>query len=595
MTVQSQRNSTTGGMQGDVLAIEFDLRNPNRVVVTSDGGVFASPDTGNSWAGFNSNLSLTQFYHIALHPTDDNYVFGGSQDKGVLIRKTVTNWDYVSFGDGGDVQIDFAHPSTLHHPDIFMSFERSDDGGQTWQKKETGLNKDDRSIFIMPVTMDPSDSATLYLGSYRLYKTTNRGENWSPISGDLTNGESFNAISAIAIAKSSSATIYVGTSDGNLYVTTNGGATFRSIRAGLPLRFISRIAVDPVNAQIAYVSLSGFGSGHVFKTTNGENTWSDISGNLPDIPVNALTLDPFVPSIVYIGTDNGVFVTTDGGATWAAVGPDTLPHSPVFDLKTNKTGSLVAATFGRGAFKLSLTPPSVVSVSGASYTEPVASEPIVSAFGASLATDVQPATTIPLPTTLAGTSVQVKDSAGQACDAPLFFVSPTQINYQMPMGLAAGIATVNVTSGGGVFSVGTVRIGIVAPGLFTANANGQGPPAAIAARYRANQLVGYDQVARFDTGQKQWVSSPIDFGPDTDLVFLLLFGTGVQFRSSLAAVTAKIGGVGAVVWYAGPQGDFVGLDQINIQIPRSLAGRGEVDLVLMVDGQAANTVRVNIK
>jgi uncharacterized protein (TIGR03437 family) len=88
---------------------------------------------------------------------------------------------------------------------------------------------------------------------------------------------------------------------------------------------------------------------------------------------------------------------------------------------------------------------------------------------------------------------------------------------------------------------------------------------------------------------------PIDLGPETDLMFLTAFGTGIRFRSSLSTVTASIGGVNAEVLYAGPQGELVGLDQINLRIPRSLVGRGDVDVALTVDGKLANTVRVNIR
>ena len=104
-----------------------------------------------------------------------------------------------------------------------------------------------------------------------------------------------------------------------------------------------------------------------------------------------------------------------------------------------------------------------------------------------------------------------------------------------------------------------------------------------------------EQMARFDTTQNQLVGIPIDLGPATDQVYLVLYGTGLRFRTALTAVKATIGGVAADVVYAGLQNDYVGLDQVNILLPRSLLGRGDVDVVLTVDGQMANTVRVNIK
>ncbi len=146
-----------------------------------------------------------------------------------------------------------------------------------------------------------------------------------------------------------------------------------------------------------------------------------------------------------------------------------------------------------------------------------------------------------------------------------------------------------------MIATGVAQIAAVAPGLFSANATAQGVAAASALRVRADGSQSYEVVAQFDQAQNKFVALPIDPGPATDQVFLVLFGTGIRFRSSLSAVTAKIGGADADVLYAGAHGGFVGLDQVNVRVPRSLAGRGEVDIVLMVDGRMANVVRVSIR
>ena len=234
------------------------------------------------------------------------------------------------------------------------------------------------------------------------------------------------------------------------------------------------------------------------------------------------------------------------------------------------------------------------SVSAANYRSPLAREVITAVFGANLAAVTQSGSS-PLPTNLGGTQVNVTDSAGTTRPASLFFVSPTQVNYLVPAGTAAGTATVTVTSWSGVISRGTVQISSVAPGLFTANSSGRGVPAAVIERIRANGARNTEPVAQFDAAQNQFVPVPIDLGAADDQVFLAMFGTGFRFRTSLSAVTATIGGTPAEVTFAGDQGGFVGLDQANIRIPRSLLNRGEVDVVLMVDGQPANTVRINIK
>ena len=248
---------------------------------------------------------------------------------------------------------------------------------------------------------------------------------------------------------------------------------------------------------------------------------------------------------------------------------------------------------------LSSSAGSLASVSAASFSGSAqAPEAIAASFGSNLATTMQSATVSPLPTTLAGTTVKVRDGAGAERLAPLFFVSPTQVNYQIPAGTAAGSATITITSGDGSVSTGSVQIAAVAPGLFAANASGQGVAAAVVFRVKADGSQSYEPVAQFDPAQSKFVAIPIDLGPETDQVFLILFGTGIRYRNSLSAVSASLGGpngVDAQVMFAGAQDGFVGLDQVNVRLPRSLIGRGEVDMALTVDGQAANTVKVALK
>ena len=171
--------------------------------------------------------------------------------------------------------------------------------------------------------------------------------------------------------------------------------------------------------------------------------------------------------------------------------------------------------------------------------------------------------------------------------------APGQMNLLVPENAALGPAILTVFRFDGTRYRENVRIEAVAPALFSANADGRDVAAAVALRVR-NGVQTYEPVATYDSVQKRFVSVPIDLGPEGDQVFLLLFGTGVRGRSALDKVTVKVGGVDAPVGYAGAQG-LVGLDQINVELPRSLVGKGEVDVLLTADGKIANTVRINIK
>ncbi len=236
----------------------------------------------------------------------------------------------------------------------------------------------------------------------------------------------------------------------------------------------------------------------------------------------------------------------------------------------------------------------VTTVTSAGYRPGAASECIAAGFGTNLATATQSATTNPLPTTLGGTTVKVRDSAGAERQAPLFFVSPNQVNYQIPPGTASGVATVTITNGRNEGVAGTVQISTVAPGIFTANAGSSGAPAGSVLRVKADGSRVNEPVAEFDLTSGRFLPRPISLGAETDQLFLILYATGVRNRSVLSAVKATIGGANAEVLFAGAQGSLVGVDQINLLLPRTLAGRGEVDVVLTVDSLPANNVRINV-
>jgi uncharacterized protein (TIGR03437 family) len=302
-------------------------------------------------------------------------------------------------------------------------------------------------------------------------------------------------------------------------------------------------------------------------------------------------------------------VQTDANGNWTRPGFATLPDQSActanpYVARPSKSGysfTPSSLTFCAGSTPLNFTGVLVVtSVSATSFLgQELAQESIIAAFGSNLATKVEIATTTPLPTTLAGTTVKVKDSAGTERNAPLFFVAPGQINYQMPPGTAVGQATVMVTSGDNTISVGNVTVSRVVPGLFTANASGQGVPAAVVLRIR-NGVQIFEAVSRFDAAQGGFVPAPIDLGPASDVVYLLLYGGGVRNRTRPENISVNLGGVVKSLNLANFEdgfaaSGFVGLDQINVLLPRSLAGQGNINVTVTVDGKPSNTVQLNIR
>ncbi len=258
--------------------------------------------------------------------------------------------------------------------------------------------------------------------------------------------------------------------------------------------------------------------------------------------------------------------------------------------------------FGGGlsdAFITKISTPDIATialVSAASFTGgSLAPDEIVTAFGASLASGTEVGTTNPLPTSLLGTSVKVKDKDNVERPAQLFFVSPNQINFLVPPDTALGKATVTITNAQNTSVSANVLIEKTAPGIFTANASGQDVPAAVLLRVKADGTQIFEPVARLDPLQNKFVPQQIDFGVESDQLFLLLFGSGWRGRSAMDKVLVRIGDVSIPIQFAGAQGSFIGEDQMNLQLPRTLIGSGEVVLTLTVDGQMGNLVTLAFK
>ncbi|MCS7024409.1 MAG: hypothetical protein NZV14_06375 [Bryobacteraceae bacterium] len=230
-----------------------------------------------------------------------------------------------------------------------------------------------------------------------------------------------------------------------------------------------------------------------------------------------------------------------------------------------------------------ITPVGLEVVSAASFQRgEVAPDSIASLFAGEVTAQTEQASAQPLPTTLSGVQVRVVDSAGQSRTAALLYASPRQINFIVPAGLREGSATVSVVSGNTVRASGRIHITRFAPGIFSQSGTGDGLAAAVGVR------VGPD-------GRQTVVSTqPFDLGGPSEQFVLVLFGTGIR-AIPREAVQVLVGGAIAEVQYAGAQGSFAGLDQVNALLPRSLAGRGRVNVQLVAGGKAANVVQIWIQ
>lgn len=245
-------------------------------------------------------------------------------------------------------------------------------------------------------------------------------------------------------------------------------------------------------------------------------------------------------------------------------------------------------------------PPTFTVVSAGSFLQnvPLSANSVAAGFSNLAFQGFQSAPSVPLPVEMLGVRVLVTDSANVERASSLFFVSggPSgQINFLIPDGTANGAATTKVTLNGQTIAQGTLNIVSVRPALFAANSSGAGYASAQIFRLKGDGSFGFEDTVRFDQTVQDFVPIPIDLGPDTDQVFLVLYGTAFRNRSSVAACTALLGGLASQVVDALAHPVFIGVDQANVRISRTLAGRGDVNVEFTVDGQTANTLKVNIK
>lgn len=340
-------------------AMYFDESN-NRIIEGNDGGLYLSGNYGNSWTKIN-NLPLTQFYAIDIDYLLPQRIYGGTQDNNTIRTLTggTSDWQPILGGDGMYTLVDHTNSNTIYAEYQWGNLYRSDDGGSS-MNYIAGPMSGDRVNWSAPLAMHPIDPSILYFGTYRVWKSTDKGDNWLPVSNDLTEGidQYFYTITTIAVSTVNPSIVIAGTGDGKVHVSTNNGVSWQNISAGLPNRWVTRVASDPFNAQTIYVTLSGFrwdeALPHVFKSINLGSSWTDITGNLPEFPVNDIVLDPDLPGRIIVATDAGLYGTTNGGQSWQWVW-DELPAVPVYALKIHEpTRTIVAGTYGLSSYKAQL-------------------------------------------------------------------------------------------------------------------------------------------------------------------------------------------------------------------------------------------------
>lgn len=343
---------------------DLEFIDNQKMILATDGGLYKTIDNGITWTDID-NMPTTQFYHVTHLPNSSQKFYGGAQDNGT-IGGTKLNSSYWNWEFGGDGFKFYASPldTMLRYYETQWAGIYFDDNGFQ-STLDAGLSGSERFNWNSPYMLDRFDPSIIYLCAENVFKMTGAPYGiFSPISSDLTDGPILtlgggNSISTMSQSYFDQNTLFIGTSDANVWVTTTGGSSWNSISTGLPNRYVTSINASPnVNGNV-YISFSGYrmfdNSPHIYKSTNNGTTWTSIQGDLPNFAVNDIMVFPGDENNILVGTDAGVYQSLDGGITWLRLGTG-MPQVAVLELELNQSNTLLAAaTFGRGIMVLDMT------------------------------------------------------------------------------------------------------------------------------------------------------------------------------------------------------------------------------------------------
>jgi photosystem II stability/assembly factor-like uncharacterized protein len=381
-----------GAKHGDHHAMAFDPNDPDYLMYGTDGGLYESFDLGKTFR-FTANLPVTQFYKVAVdYDTPFYNLYGGTQDnntQGGPSRTTNVNgirnsdWFITLFADGHQPAVDPTNPDIVYsewQEGNLVRFDRKTGEMVYIQPQPEADEESERFNWDSPILISPHNPARLYFASQRVWRSDDRGDSWTPISGDLSHGKDrlkqpmmgqpqsydaswdvwamskFGTITSLSESPLVEGLLYAGTDDGRIHVSENGGKNWISIER-LPdvpdAFFVNDIKADLHDADTVYVVVDDHKSGdfapYVLKSSNRGASWISLAENLPERHVAwRIVQDHVNPKLLFLGTEFGVFFTIDGGGKWTRLAGG-APTIPFRDLAIQKReNDLVGATLGRG-------------------------------------------------------------------------------------------------------------------------------------------------------------------------------------------------------------------------------------------------------
>jgi len=379
------RENIAARVHVDYHALWIDPANSNHLLLGHDGGLAASYDFGKTWDAFDT-LPLAQFYAVGVDMERPYNIYGGLQDNGsIKVRSNgpggrVTGEDFTSVG-GGDGQFNVVDPT-----DSRWLFNASQNGAFQRLDQRTGVGRSIRPVrgkdkppfrfnWTAPIVLSPHNSRILYVGAQVVLRSLDRGDSWQEISPDLTTFDpvkhkgniEYGTITSISESPLTPGLLWVGTDDGRVQWTKNGGATWTDVTgnvaaAGGPEKhYVTRVAASSFKEGTAFAVKAGFPYDdyrpYAFRTDDYGATWSPITGDLPEGTVYVLVEDRKNPNLLFVGTERSVCFTLDGGRAWKPLADGIPDRALVHDLLIHpRDNDLVAASHGRGLFVMDIGP-----------------------------------------------------------------------------------------------------------------------------------------------------------------------------------------------------------------------------------------------
>jgi hypothetical protein len=570
-----------------------------QVFFGNDGGIYKVADVLTvaqtvGWQELNNGLGITQFFGGAGNLTSGRIVAGAQDNGSLMYSGSSEGWVAAFGGDGGFVASDPTDPLVTYGEYVYLNVHRSDTGGAAdsadyisgrywhwtgaqWEVlwKGAPYTLDDartsNALFIAPFILDPNVPSRLLAGGASLWRTNDAkaavtdatGPSWTAIKSPLQAGNcrsTGTCVSAVAVAPGDSNIIWVGYANGAVYKTTNGTAVAPSWTqvggATLPGRYVTRLTIDPTNSSVVYATFGGFSSDNVWRTPDGGATWVDRSGSgttgLPDAPVRSIAILASNPSWIYAGTEIGVFASEDGGQTWSL--PTDGPANVSVDELFWMGGDLVAATHGRGLFKIHVS--TVAAPSITTFT------PTSGPVGTSV--------TITGTNLTGATAVRFNGVAATTRTVN----SATQITATVPAGATTGRISV-VTPGGTATSAGsfTVPVSLVPTiGSFTPTSGGAGTAVTLTGTNftGVTAVTLYDYAARYTVDSPTQITAYVPDGLPGNGRWRVTNASGTGVSSTLFTYTGPIvstfsplsGGAGAAVTITGA--NFTGATAVTL-------------------------------